>query len=522
MLAFLPLLPILLLAAAVLVVYLLHLARRSIAYSWLAAAIGALLAWMATILLGRYLPLELTLIAWPDRFFTNSPTLLVDERSWPYAAALTTLVLAVILTDVARFAEMEWSSWMNSLAMAALGLLAVFAGSPLTLLLAWAAIDIVELAIFLARVELDQDRERVVIAFSAKVAGLLLLLAGEITARGSGVSLTFGEIPRSASIYILLAIGFRLGIVPLHVPFLPEAHLRRGLGTVARLAPVAASLSLLTRTALTGVSPSLEPALLGLASLAAIYAGFYWVIARDELEGRPFWMLGFAALALAAAARGQPEASQAWGIAMLLPGGLLFLFSARHRFLLGLPVLGFIALTTLPLMPTWLGARLFTAPFSPWLAPLFIAQILLLMGFLRHALRPGEGLTGAERWVWLIYPVGLFFLPAVHFLLGWWAGLGDSPINLGRLLPGVLTLALLAAGIYAWQNIPEISPRYRTTLGAILSLRWLYRLLWETYRGLGRFTGFITQVIEGDGGVLWTLLLLTLLMAFLIQGRLGG
>jgi hypothetical protein len=80
---------------------------------------------------------------------------------------------------------------------------------------------------------------------------------------------------------------------------------------------------------------------------------------------------------------------------------------------------------------------------------------------------------------------------------------------------------LLALGIFAWQNIPELPVRVRHNLRSALGLQWLYRLLWEVYRTLSRLARFINAVLDGEGGVLWALLLLTLLMAFIMQGRFG-
>jgi hypothetical protein len=85
-------------------------------------------------------------------------------------------------------------------------------------------------------------------------------------------------------------------------------------------------------------------------------------------------------------------------------------------------LVGFFSLTTLPLTPTWEGGLLFTAPSSIWMVMFLVGLVLLLMGYLRHTLRPGPGLEGVERWVWLIYPLGLALLPVSHFNRIWGNG----------------------------------------------------------------------------------------------------
>ena len=519
---YLSLLPMFLLLVTSLVMLAVRVTRPGFAYFWLIAALGALLSWPLVFLLRWRIPQDLPLAVWkPEQFFSTSPALRIDALSWPFAWVLASLVLAVILTDVARAAEVDWSAWAGALALASMGIFAVLAGNPLTLLLAWAAIDLVELLILLNHVEQSQERERVIISFSARVAGILLLLWGGIVARMSVAELTFDQIPPSASVSLLLASGFRLGIIPLNLPLLHEVHLRRGLGTLVRLAPAASSLVLLARTAQFGVPVAATGPLLTISGLAAVYAGFRWMVAKDELDGRPFWMFGLASLALASAVRGQAGASLAWGVAMLLSGGLLFLMSARHRYLLILLLAGFAALTAFPFTPTWVGGLLFTSPWTPRSALFLVALALLLTGYLRHSLRPGPGLSGAERWVYAIYPVGLLLLPLTHYLIGWLGFEEAGPLSMARFFPGLISLVLMALGIFIWQRTPEVSSNARVFLTNLLSLGWFYRMLWNLYRGVSRFFAFISTVLEGEGGILWALLFLTLLIAFIVQGRLG-
>jgi hypothetical protein len=532
--SYFPLISILILLVDALIIGIIHQARPKFAYFWLVAALGALFAWPFVLFSRSSLPQTVPLVSWrPEEFFSSSPVLLVDHISWPFALALVTLVLSVILTDVARAAEADWSAWAGSLSLASLGMVAVQAGNPLTLVLAWAAIDLVELFILLGHLRSSVSRERLVVVFSARVGGIILLLWASMITQSSGLELTFASIPAQASVYLLLAAGLRLGVLPLHLPFLQEVPLRRGLGTILRLIPVAASLVLLARTATVGVPAILAPYLLALAGLSAIFAGFSWVIARDELDGRPFWILGLASLALASAIRGQSDASLAWGIALLLSGSLLFLLSARHRYLNIILLLGLLDISALPLTPTGRGALLYSPPFTMLLIVFLIAQSLFLLGYVRHALRSGESLVGVERWVWVIYPLGLILLPLASGFIAWGDGLDPigqtvSSLDLIRIWPGIAAIGLaLMVGYLARQRLPKsrISFGNLQKIGLILrsvfSFNWFYKILWRAYRSTGRLIAFINSVLEGEGGVLWTLLLLVLLLAFVAQTRRG-
>ena len=145
-LSLLLLVPILILIITPLIMLIIRILQPDFTFFWLIAALGALATWPAVLLLRLRIPESITLVTWkPEQILPVSPTLLLDSISWPFAMALATLVLAVILTDVTRVPDVNWSAWASSLAISAISMLAVFAGNPLTLILAWGAIDLIEL-----------------------------------------------------------------------------------------------------------------------------------------------------------------------------------------------------------------------------------------------------------------------------------------------------------------------------------------------------------------------------------------
>lgn len=511
MFQYLPLAPILLLLLVALVMLGLRLLRPRFAYFWLIAALGALAAWPLVLASRLEMPRLIDLGNWqPAAYFPTSPRLVVDGISWPFAAALATLILAVILTDVARASEADWASWAGSLALAALGLLAVQGANQVTVLLAWAAIDIIELFIFVGRLAGGGGRERLILAFFARTSGIILLLW-----------------PSESSLPQLLAVGLRLGVLPLHLAYFRVAILRRGLGTMVRLVPAAASLAYLARLTSAGLTPQQTEILMLVTGIAALLAGLSWLLARSELDGRPFWISGMASLALASTLRGQPVATLAWGVAALFSGGLLFLTSARPRWLLPVLGLGLLGFSTLPFTPAWDGARLYSAPYSPLILPLLVAHVLLLAGFFRHMIQPGEQLAGVERWVLVIYPLGLILVPLSHFVVGGWSWVqllreGGFQLNILRLWPALLVAALTIFLVLRGRSRMLIPPGIEPVLKNLLSMNWMYRVFWGAYNLIGRLLSGISRLLEGEGGVLWALLLLALILAFFTEIAPGG
>ncbi len=151
-----------------------------------------------------------------------------------------------------------------------------------------------------------------------------------------------------------------------------------------------------------------------------------------------------------------------------------------------------------------------------------ISQALLLAGYARHALQPGPSLVGVERWVWLIYPLGVVLLPLAHFLIGWWALASFGTLPLLKWFLGPIGVALAALIMFIGFRFWDRTSGIIAFLQDFLSLNWLYRLLWASYRYLVRVFGFLTSVLEGEGGVLWAFLILVLLFSLLARNNGGG
>ncbi|HEY5159269.1 MAG TPA: hypothetical protein VII93_15005, partial [Anaerolineales bacterium] len=278
----------------------------------------------------------------------------------------------------------------------------------------------------------------------------------------------------------------------------------------------AASLSLLARIPAGALSSSLAPYLLVLAAIAALYASWLWLRASDEILGRPFWVLGMASLAVAASLRGNPAGSIGWGVTLVLCGGLLFLYSARQRRILWLPLLSLWSLSALPFSTSasaWqtgnLSSWLFIIPFVP-------AQALLMAGVVRHALHPGEtSLESQAIWTKVLYPTGLFMLAGTAVLLGFWGWIGSQVIGFWWVSLVALALAATFSAL-ALTLLPRLAlPNISTQWTRIFRLEWFLKILLALYHFFHRIADMITSSLEGEGGLLWSLTLLALILSIL-------
>jgi hypothetical protein len=523
MLVFIPILMLFL--APLVIVVLTRLGIRS-GYLWFLALGTAVVAWVLILVSGTQIPMRILLMQWtPAALFSTTPTLLLDDISWTYAAVMASFPLAVLLSDSIRAADIDPDAWATSLAMTGLGLLAVLAANPLTLMLAWVVMDLSETFMLLQRVATSEHRERVVVAFSVRLLGILLVLIANMVAVSRATLLIFESIPAGVSGIMLLAVGIRLGVLPPHQPFFQEPPLRRGLGTIVRLMPVASSLVVLTRLAQVGVPPSWQPILLTAAVFGLLYAAFAWVQAEDELDGRPYWILGMATLALIAAIFRLPEASLAWSLALILPGGVLFLTSYRTRLVTVLGLLGLIGFSLFPFTPTWRAGMLYSQVGIPLSILFLLAHALLMVGYIRHLFNMPQKSDDIEPWMTIVFPVGLAVLLGTHWGVALSRGALQNPdTQILSLIwwAGALAFAIALVFVFARNREIALPPRLTSGVRVLLSLEWIYRMFWWLYRSLGRLFSSISSILEGEGGIMWAMLIIILLIAFLSQQGAGG
>lgn len=511
------------LLVAGLVLLVLQFVAPKFRYTWLIATGGALLGWISTFAWQMQMPVTLQFPAWqPAILFSQSPTFVGDAISWLFAVTLTTLCLAILLTAAVRSGFPQVTNWTGTLILTSLGVLAVGADNPLTLVLLWAAIDVSELVVQIRLLEDPRLTERAVAAFASRAAGILVLLWAGMISMAGGQVLDFRQTPPQAGLYLVLAAGLRIGVLPLHLPYSSESSLRRGFGTGLRMISVASSLILLARIPSGSLLFALTPYLILLASVAAVYGGWMWLRAPDELNGRAYWILGMGSLAVAAALRGNPAGAAAWGCASILAGSAIFLSSEPSGWLTRALFAGTWGISALPFSLTATGWNSgVSTPWISWLAWPFLiaAHAMLVAGYIRHSWRTTSRVIHEDQPIWAknVYPFGISLLLVMTIVLGLFGWNGT--LQLGNWFVGIL-VALLTAGLI-W-----LSPRLRI-LNPVrahwvrpASASWLdtgYAALWNLYRQFGRVSQGISNAIEGESGVLWTLVFLALFISLFTQ-----
>ena len=300
------LLPFLLPIFAAILVLIIRWLRPGYGFPWITALLASLVTWMMLSYFRCTPPHAVLFSPWlPLGGISGSLVFQLDEVAWTYTFSMSSLLLVVIMTAAARLQhKSNPQAWASCLAIAGVGNLAMMAATPMAIVLAWTAIDVFELIVILVGVPARQIKVQAVVAFSARVLGTLVLILAMILSRSEGRVLVLVDPGMEVGLFILISVGLRLGVLPLHLPYTQEVPMRRGLGTILRLTAPLTSLMLLARLPMSVVPASLSPILLGLASFAGLFGAAMWASAKQEIQGRPYWLIAVAGMAVACSIRG--------------------------------------------------------------------------------------------------------------------------------------------------------------------------------------------------------------------------
>jgi hypothetical protein len=423
------------------------------------------------------------------------PRLRLDAAGWGLAFALASVGLGVVLVIPSRPQEAGWRNAAGVLGLLSLGLGSVFAANLPALAGIWTALDILGLIILLRRA--GGTRARLVIGFFANLAGTLLALGA-------------ASLPGGGGLLLVLAGGVRLGVLPVQAHSLRSLNLPAGVGALVRFAPAAGSLALLTSAS---IPEFWRGGVFALSALAGIFGAVNWLADQEAFPAR-YWMLGLGSLAVASAAAGLAGAVAVWGAGMLLGGGALALGSPGARGFRIYAAVFAVTLAGLPYSPAWAGGLVFSET-GWWGVPFGVTAALMLAGLLRRGAAAGETAPAASPGARLPGWLGLAVILGGYLLAGWL----PRPAARGGWWEGAALLGLTLLIGYARRRGVRFPAWTHAWFNRIFDLGWLYRIIWRGYRLLGRAVGLISRALEGEGSLLWALVLLAALASLFGGGQ---
>lgn len=524
------LIPIILLLLFAVVINLLGRYRLSIGSTWLIAAGSALLVWIVLIVFRISIPDGLTIDNWsPMGIGSDLLVFELSSRTWIFAFLLVSLLIGVIFTDTIRFGHgNNLTTWTGSMLLTAVGLFSIYSQTLLAVIITWSIIDIVEFGLLIRVIDHPRVHTAAILEFSSRILGTVLLIAALVFSDFHAVIVENVQYSGAVNILILLGATLRLGVLPLHVPLTANLPIRRSLGTILRFVAPITVFSFLSQ-----IQPQLQHSgfsrfLLPIALLTAFFGAVKWISAKNELVGRPYWVLAFSGLVLISFINGQSDGVIVLSMMMLICGGFVFLhsYSSKPATVLGmLCLLGMVGLPFTPSTPVWVSLSVS----NPIINLILVSIVsLLFLGLLNHLLRKHDNNSSKEVWMQLFYTVGLGVLMIVPWLIMIWNFHEFQGTAIGSAI--IVCLLLIVRFIMIWRNIKNIKgvlPPFiqkinqplaviGKIIGIFFQFEWFSKFLWYIYALLEKPIRFFTRILEGDGGLLWSLLFLALISSVLI------
>jgi hypothetical protein len=455
----------------------------------------------------------------------------LDSVSWPLLFALCAVQTAVIITDSSHLDEIPSSAiWSGLFLVYSVGFLAALTNSIITILLVWALVDTIEFMVLIPTAISNQKVNEIVVSFAVKILGLFFLIFGLLISYEQGKPLSIGQEINSVGFIVLIAVGLRLGVIPFNLPFVSGSPIRRGLGNSIRMVSVATSIVILLRLPMGSFGPSVQSVLLTLTAIGIFFGAIMWYGSLSELDGRPYWIVAIAGLAIYSSINGNQIATLVWTLALILSGSILFLYSARGRRLTIIPLLGLIGITGLPFTPSAIGWEGILIPGGFFRNIVMILSVtFIILGYLRHATDSDILLIQKEKWIWITYPLGLLILIITQWLIFL---VSDQKWNISEIIYESIIAFLLPIIFYflirKFLHQSEYSEFLRKILTPIgnfiirfLSFRWIYNLIWSILGVIQRIVNVFTNILEGQGGIVWVIVFLVMIITLFASGDLS-
>jgi len=472
---------------------------------------GVLVVWVLLILSRPEHLLRLPFFPWHlESFFSTRPTLLMDTYTWIYGVSLAGLAFSCTLLMSRKGFQLAWV-----LGLIFVGMLGVFSENALTLLMSWTLMDILWVALLLLTRDQALSHGRFALFFVYRMISPLLLIYASFQSYAEIGSFSFLEMGPKYGIYILGAAIFRL------VFWFPSAispgkgEDKRGLFIANYTVPAAVGLSMVTRAAEMGIGDISPTPLLILAVIILFICAILWWLAPDPLHGAGSWTMGIFSLSFAAGVFETPRATFAWGLALILSGNILFLGNVRGKpkFYALMPLI--LGLCGLPFTPLWVGDELFSQ--GIWGVMFGLGYGFLFVGALRFVFLGEREERRSERSSWMPLTAGFGFLLLTQFLLGTVGDLFSRSINFWKegwwfaipytaIFP-VILLWRMDLSLPYW--VRDIRARFAV----------IPRQISSAFFHVGRIMGVIIvgilRLLEGRGGVIWSLIGVFFLLSLL-------
>lgn len=521
-------LPALILLAAAISGTILVISKRGGGFIWAIGFISALAIWIFSLVVPVSSYPSVSGTNWlPFSQVFSGFTFKVDLTSIALIFCISTIALSFIITSTVQLQSADWRrSSILVLLNSGLGILTLVSLDPFSLLLTWTLLDFSILASDLWFAADNLEKQKAVTSFVIKLMGSIAIMGGVVASGGKGFNFDLTAIPSEVALIFLLAVILRfLGIVQ---NFPQKANgLIFSTQILIKLISLSSAIALLSRIhTLTLTSVGTTWILISVV-LVGLWFAVRVMLASDLLTALPFFLSGFGSLQIFCVIENHTAIALLWSCLTLIIGSLLGTFLKFRWFHSIFPSLGLLLAIGIPFTLGGMGLTGLINPFSVFSILTMIILLSLLVGTARIVWQMERIHIQVDQPVSIIYMVGLLVLSISGLILGVRV-LGLYNPNPNIVFSGILLVGgMLVGGIY-YRVRATFHPQ-ETANSFIRLVRQVQkigksnipeRLLHAGTQLMSLFVKLISNILEGDGGFLWTLVLLAVMISVISPG--GG
>ncbi len=543
--------PVSVLLGAALFIALINRGKANIGAAWFAAIIAALFVWGWTISLYWRYDFRSGEIFSPGVSWmqvqavenTGDPSavpqsgnmnFVLDRVSYPYMLAVSALLVILLLT-APSYMEPQTAPrlWFFYLLIEAIGYMTVSAHDVSFFIYGWVIFDGIDLVTQYLQSRPGMIRRNFQIAIGIRFIGTIMAAASLAYSMSDPDLSGRIFITPAAGAFLLVACALRMGILPISQPYSDVSVSRVGLGTMLRLVSALTVMPVLSRTPLLVMSLDMNTLLSLAGGVASLTGTVGWLLSENSAAGNTYAALAVSGMAFVSALSGEQDSLIAWGISLVLTCAPLSLYQIHNPFMnvfAGLLIVAFSGLPYTPNAVGWFG--LVRAPYSVKDILFVLVAMLFMGGGFVHILRAeGRKFSELEPWMRSVYPLGFLAAIGIHVFIS--VICYDEPFSLG-VIPA--SVSAFIGAVFLAVFIHRLPERLRTqnliawgresvsffwrVMKKVLDMEWLLAAFRLAARGIRVLIGKVSVVLENNGGLVWELLLLAVLLAAAYSGDL--
>jgi hypothetical protein len=519
------LLPIILFGLTAVGLALLRLRGMRMAYIWLMPAIITLVCWILFLILP--IPATSGAIKVPWLYSLEKSGSLVfnlDSNSWGYVFLMISLVLGYFFTLPIRLEQEKrtvlWIGWML---LSIVALFAFTAGNLVTLIMAWTLFDLVDFVFSFFILKTAAEERSLAVIFLPKIVSVSLLVLSVVFLGSDSAQLVPTSLHPIAYLLILLAAIFRTGLIPYRQNKIGEDQSGVSFEFLKKIAFILLGFSLLSHLPgnfYNGISSALISSIFQILSIL-----FTLTSLANHEENVDVWLDALICLALISVISGDPKLLFGWAGVVVVGAGIQQFYSFRNPRFNYFAMLGAAAVSGLPFSIGLVALNgLSSRGLLIWELLCLPIYALLILDLIQKITIPRKSNPSLEPWYLAVYLFGLFLLALSPFAViiksvitstsavqNWWIGIVMAVITFFIYLLN-FRQKKLRKGLEKYIN------RLRPMM-TFLRFEWLNGIWKWVSVIIAEAFSFITQLLEGEGGVIWAIVLMALLISILGAGR---